>query len=356
MRLLALAAAAASLLAACVTTASAAGPSAAPTPAPAPARSWALPQIKAVVEAGLLAPSVAAFRPDERLTQSALADALEALALRSEDGAVSRYRTTSPARAVTIRELDAALVAFVGLGAAAREITAELKLAGLEPKTGAGTETVARLLGLRINHPAADDAIELGPNDAATRAEAAYSLARVLDLSDWHRERVREQAAALTLPSLSDWQRRVLARAVRFVGFPYVWGGMSERRQTLFGVTSRGGFDCSGFVWRVYKLERWSGAPRLGSTIRGRTTYVMSGEVVRGARIGRAALRPADVIFFGNRGTRSRPADVTHTGMSLGGGWFVHSSGDGTTIAPLAGWYVERFAWARRPLAEVGLS
>ena len=60
---------------------------------------------------------------------------------------------------------------------------------------------------------------------------------------------------------------------------------MSEGRQTLFGVTSRGGFDCSGFVWRVYKLEAWSGAPALGTTIHGRTTYQMAGEMKKKARI-----------------------------------------------------------------------
>ena len=53
-----------------------------------------------------------------------------------------------------------------------------------------------------------------------------------------------------------------LKRAVRFVGYPYVWGGSRTYRQTLFGVTSRGGFDCSGFVWRVYKLRAFAGARR----------------------------------------------------------------------------------------------
>ena len=45
-------------------------------------------------------------------------------------------------------------------------------------------------------------------------------------------------------------------------------------RQTLFGVTSRGGFDCSGFAWRVYKTQPYAGAPRLGTTFTGarRTT------------------------------------------------------------------------------------
>jgi cell wall-associated NlpC family hydrolase len=322
----------------------------------APKPSWAQPQIRAVLAAGVFAESVAAFAPEQPLTQSALADALEALALQSEDGAISRYRATSPARAVTIRELDAALVAFVGLGAAAREVTAELKLAGLEPKTGAGTETVARLLGLRINHPAAEDAIELGPNDPATRAEAAYSLARVLDLSDWHRERVREQAAALTLPSLSDWQRRVLARATSFVGYPYVWGGISERPQQLFGKLVPGGFDCSGLVWRVFKTEPFDGASALATVLRGRTTYEMSGEVGVARRIRLAAnLRPGDVIFQGAAGAKSKPDQVDHAGIYLGGGWIVHSSGSGTTLHPFEGWYRDRFAWARRPLREAGL-
>ena len=33
----------------------------------------------------------------------------------------------------------------------------------------------------------------------------------------------------------------------------------------------------------------------------------------------------------------------------------IHSSGQGVALAPLAGTYRTRFAWARRPLAEAGL-
>jgi len=319
-------------------------------------RSWAQPQIKAVVAAGLLADSVAAFAPEQPLTQAALGDALALLALQSEDGVLSRYRVVAPARAVTIRELDAALVAFLGLGDAARAITAQLKAAGLAPKAGAGTETVARLLGLRINHPAAEDAIELGLNDPATRAEAAYSLARLLDLSDWHRERVRTSAESFVLPQLSEWQRRVLTRATSFVGYPYIWGGTSEQPQQLFGRAVPGGFDCSGLVWRVFKTEPFDGASALASVLRGRTTYEMSGEVGTARRIRKAeSLQPGDVIFQGAAGTKSKPGQVDHAGIYLGGGWIVHSSGSGTTLHPFEGWYRDRFAWARRPLREAGL-
>ena len=42
-------------------------------------------------------------------------------------------------------------------------------------------------------------------------------------------------ADGFALPFLTEWQRVVLARAVRFVGSPYVWAGTSERPQPLLG-------------------------------------------------------------------------------------------------------------------------
>ena len=328
-----------------------------PAAASAADRSWAQPQIKRVVEAGLLAERVADFKPQEPLTQRALAEAFETLSLAAEEPVDYRYRVAVPGRAVTIRELDAALVGFLGLGDSARAVTAALRDASLAPKAGAGTETIARLLGFRFNHPAANDALELGLNDPATRAETAYSLARLLELSGWETERVRSQAELLVLPELTGVQRQVLARAVSFVGYPYVWGGTSEAPQQPLGKQAPGGFDCSGFVWRVFKLEPFPGASALASVLRGRTTYQMSGEVPPAQRIRKAEnLQPGDVIFQGDAGSKSKPAQVGHAAIYLGGGWFVHSSGSGTTLHPFEGWYREPgFAWARRPLREAGV-
>ena len=73
-------------------------------------------------------------------------------------------------------------------------------------------------------------------------------------------------------------------------------------------------------------------------------------------RIPLEAVEPGDVLFFGSRGTKSTPAQVGHMGIAVGNGWFVHSSGNGVTLQPLEGWYSTNFAWARRPLAEAGLS
>ena len=318
-------------------------------PGAAAGPSWAQAQIRTVVEAGLMAPSVSAFRPNDALTRRELAQVVATVAQR-------RQVVVDPERAVTLRELDAGFVRAVGLGPAARAVLQKLTAAGLHPPARAGTETVARLLELRYNHPAARDDRELRPTDAVPRAEAAYSLARLLQLSADDLASARNLVDAWRLPRFSEWQRRVLARAVRFVGFPYVWGGTSERPHTPFGVPTHGGFDCSGFVWRVYKLEPFAGAPQLAGTLRGRTTYAMSGEMRRADRIPFAKLAPADIVFFGNRGPRSQPSEVGHMGIYVGGGWFVHSSGQGTTLVPLSGWYAETFAWGRRPLREAGLA
>lgn len=325
-----------------------ANPPTAPVAAKSPP-SWATAQIAAVVGAGLMGPDVASFRPDDRLTRGELYEALVAAGRRAAPPA-------DPGRAVTIRELDAKLVAALGLTAAARTIRLAARDAGLEPTQHLGTETVARLLGLRFNHPQTSEQLELRPSQPATRAEAAHSLARLLQLREGDVQALAAQAASFALPELSDWQRVVLSRALGLVGYPYVWAGTSERQQVLYYGGVPGGFDCSGFVWRVYKLEPFAGAPLLGSAIAGRTTYAMSGEVPTAARVALDALAPGDLVFFGSRGPKSKPAQIGHMGIYVGGGWFVHSSANGVTLQPLQGWYLERFAWGRSPIAEAGLA
>jgi cell wall-associated NlpC family hydrolase len=252
--------------------------------------------------------------------------------------------------------LDAQLVNGVGLDAAAAEFARGARAAGLAVPARFGDEVAARLLGLRTDHPAREDFLELLPADPATRSEAAYSAAQLIHTSGWLVPVVQNLADTFSLPHYSKWQRRILDTAVARIGMPYVWGGTSDGAEIDFGVAARGGYDCSGFVWRVYKLTRYPGERDLASVLRGRTTYVMSGEVPRSELVSFAHLQPADVLFFGAHGPRSSPSQVDHMGIYLGNGWFIQSSGYGVAVAQLTGWYRHRFAWARRPLREAGLS
>jgi cell wall-associated NlpC family hydrolase len=335
---------------ACVLAGLAAAPSADPA---RPKRSWAQAEIRTVVAHGLMAPSVAAFRPSDPLTQDELRDLVAGLSQGSPR--LAPRSVPRPAASVTMAQLDAALVRALGFGDEASGFYQAAAAAGLRPPARFGTEVVARLLGLRTNHPAGQDDLERLPSDPAPRAEAAYSVARALRLSSWETQQLEESAAAFELPVLTPWQRRILTTAVGFIGFPYVWGGESELPESPFGVQARGGFDCSGFAWRIYKLQAYPGAPQLATTLRGRTAAAMAGEVPRRMRIKFERLAPADLLFFGAGGRRAKPAQVDHMAIYLGNGWLIHSSRYGVALAQVEGWYKQRLAWGRRPLAEAGL-
>ena len=357
-----------------VSTAAAAGSSKSPP-------NWAAPQIATVVAHKLMAKNVRKFRPNRTLTHKTLVGLAADLKYQlgsatptsgsgsggtttATTGTTTGGTTTTPAVSnpttpQTIAQLDRSLVQAIGLGKAAKEFVQGARADGLAVPGRFGTEVVARLLGLRLNHPAAQDFLELRPQDPATRAEAAYSAAQILDLGlladSWEIAQVQSLADDFTLPEVNDWQRQILDVAFSKIGMPYIWGGTSDNTETDFGVTARGGYDCSGFVWRVYKLQSYADEGTLASTLKGRTTYTMSIEVPRSQRITFKKLEPADVIFFGTRGTQSKGSQVFHTGIYVGNGWFIQSSDRGVALAQLTGWYKQKFAWGRRPLREAGL-
>jgi cell wall-associated NlpC family hydrolase len=310
-------------------------------------KSWAQPEILVVTSQGLMGGGDPAnFKPDQPLTRGALARLVADLTQQEP------ATPATPSAPVTMAALDAALVSALELSDAAAAFATATRAAGLAPPARFGTEVVARLLGLRTNHPAAQDSLELGPNDPATRAEAAYSAAQILRFDEWRTQWVADAALTFELPELTPLQKQVLHTAVSLIGYPYIWGGTSEGPQAPFGIQAPGGFDCSGFVWNVFKLHTYAGATQLAGVLKGRTTMEMSGEVPKKLRIAVDDLAPGDVLFFGAHGPKSKPAEVNHTGIYLGNGWLIHSSGFGVALAPLDGWYAKRFAWARRPLSE----
>src|SRR5215217_6252077 len=126
---------------------------AAPASATAPVKSWALPQIEIVTERGAFTGTPEAFRPDDPVTAGALARVVATV--RDEPAAP----VAVPGAPLTIAQLDATLVRAIGLSDAARGFYLGARRTGLKPPSRFGTEVVARLLGLRVNHPAADDAL-----------------------------------------------------------------------------------------------------------------------------------------------------------------------------------------------------
>ncbi len=110
---------------------------------------------------------------------------------------------------------------------------------------------------------------------------------------------VSEEAVASIQPD-SD---RVSSVAESFLGVPYLWGGTSAK-----------GFDCSGFVQTVFRLNN-KPLPRDANQI------ALEGKKVE-LDDDLSQLRRGDMLFFG-----SNPDRITHCGIYLGNQQFIHSSG-----------------------------
>jgi cell wall-associated NlpC family hydrolase len=98
----------------------------------------------------------------------------------------------------------------------------------------------------------------------------------------------------------------VLATARRFLGAPYLWGGMTAH-----------GIDCSGLVSRVYHANGVA-LPRDAGL------QFDSSEVVP---VERGALQPADMVFFGRS-----PEAITHVGLYVGAGRFISATTHETPV------------------------
>lgn len=122
----------------------------------------------------------------------------------------------------------------------------------------------------------------------------------------------------------------VIATATEAMGRPYEFGGTGE---------DGGGFDCSGLIQYAYG--------RHGVTLPRRSVD----QAREGTAIGKKyeALRPGDVLTFSNRG-----GPVTHVGLYVGEGKFIHSATRGVQVSVLSGddpygrWWYVRWVGVRR--------
>ena len=303
--------------------------------------SWDRKQQSQVVRAGLMSRLPGGFHGEQPLTSDQLTQAFSALSARM--GTPAAHVSASP---ISVTRFDALLTEQLGLSEQAKTFQNEAENAGLNPPSYFGTEVVTRLLSLHFNHTFPHEELELYPWETITRAEAAYSLAQVLRFNGWEGDYVQEIADRFQLPTYTAAQLAPLRLAVSKIGMPYVWGG--ETDGPSYGQI-HGGYDCSGFAWRVYKL---SGNPA-GTKIRGRTAAQQAGEIPKSQRIHADDVQPGDLLFFGSAKFRDRAteANVTHEGIALGKDFAIHSSSQGVYVLPLyEGWLHDRLSWARRVL------
>jgi murein DD-endopeptidase len=122
----------------------------------------------------------------------------------------------------------------------------------------------------------------------------------------------------------------IIATASDAMGRPYEFGGTGE---------DGGGFDCSGLIQYAY----------------GKHGIVLPRRSIDQAREGTRItpklhlLKPGDLLTFSNRGRR-----VTHVGLYIGEGRFIHSATRGVQVSllsaedPYGRWWYQRWIGVRR--------
>lgn len=304
---------------------------------------WDSAQQSQVVKAGVMSNLAGGFHGEQSLTDDQLRAALAAIAKHTGAQPVE-----VPVTRISVRLFHKLVLKQLGLADLAASVQAEARRASLKPPSSFGNEVVARQLALRFDHPSADERLELYPYDTITRAEAAYSFARILSRGSGSVTYARQLFGQFTLPVYTPDELRVLRTAVTKVGMPYVWGGESDTTSSKYGPQAHGGYDCSGFVWRVFKL---SGDPA-GAQIGGRTAAQMAGEIGRAERVQYSEIRAGDLIFFGSSKFASASSGgVSHVGIALSDRFMIQSSGQGVNVGALdESWRRDWFAWARHIL------
>jgi hypothetical protein len=126
----------------------------------------------------------------------------------------------------------------------------------------------------------------------------------------------------------------VIATATDAMGRPYRWGGTGA---------DGGGFDCSGLIQHAYAQHG----------------IVLPRTSAEQARQGKAVskkldtLLPGDLLTFSNRG-----GPVSHVGLYVGEGRFIHSASRGVQISILSGedpygrWWFTRWVGVRRIIED----
>jgi len=137
---------------------------------------------------------------------------------------------------------------------------------------------------------------------------------------------VSAKKRGLTYQITDDDRKKLLDYAKFFKGGKYIWGGTTPK-----------GFDCSGYVQYLYK-KHGINLPR--------TAWSQS---KKGLAVSKENLQKGDLLFFLTDKKRGIP--VTHVGIYLGNGEFIHAASrkKGIIISPIThGSYAETFVSARR--------
>jgi len=99
--------------------------------------------------------------------------------------------------------------------------------------------------------------------------------------------------------------QELMLHSMDLVGTPYRWGGSTDT-----------GFDCSGMIQYVYKNALGVNLPRSSRDMAAASRTISTRD-----------LQTGDLVFFNTSGS-----GISHVGLYLGGGKFLHAPRSGSTV------------------------
>jgi cell wall-associated NlpC family hydrolase len=140
----------------------------------------------------------------------------------------------------------------------------------------------------------------------ASRAPQTHKIQKINHIVANKQHHVRlKKASSNSIKKVTTSQRAAWV-AQKQLNIPYVWGGTTPK-----------GFDCSGLVQYSYKVNKLK-VPRTASQQYASTKRIPTHQAKSG-----------DLVFFRNTGKRR---GITHVGIYLGNGRFVHAPRKGKTV------------------------
>lgn len=159
----------------------------------------------------------------------------------------------------------------------------------------------------------------LNPTGALTSEEAVMLLDRLVSFySAWVEDPVEPQRYL---------GEEIAELALKYVGCRYVYGAKGPNK-----------FDCSGFVYYVYKQYGY----RLNPGARNQWKTLDQ-------KVKKSDLLPGDIVFF----SRGSASSIFHVGIYIGDGKFVHAANSrkGVIVSSLSeSWYANRYHGAKRAI------
>lgn len=171
---------------------------------------------------------------------------------------------------------------------------------------------------------------QLLPNSeiTITGSEGEWYKVLVGEQEGWVVARCVDRVTSTSRSGTNSTAQKILELAKQQLGKKYVWGA-----------TGPNSFDCSGLTKYIYgkvgiKLER-----------------VSYSQATQGIKVSKANLQPGDLVFFSGINASSSKAKISHVGIYIGNGKFIHAanSSRGVVTDELnSDYYSSHYVTARR--------